>query len=138
MVPKERTKRVTAQTEKDLAAELYAHRADPHEWTDKPVHIEVKPTRSHVISFRMPGDELQSLHEAMQRSGENLSDYIRRALAIRIRGEHATQTLDVTSGAHALQYRTDPDLPSSPKTENPTPSIPDKPLRYVALTQMQL
>lgn len=119
------------KNERDLTAELRAHRDDPDEWSEEAVAIEVRPSRSTVVSFRLPSEEFHALHGAAQRAGESLSEFIRSALSLRLHGETAPQALEVTSGVYRLQYNTG--LLPAHRTENPAafPDKPLKPLKYV-------
>jgi hypothetical protein len=101
-----------SENRKDLARELYEHRNDPEEWGEEAEEIEVKPRRSSVLSFRLPPEELDALEQAMARTGESLSEYIRGALAFRIHADAAMPmlgTLGITYGAHSGPYENDPD-----------------------------
>ena len=84
--------------EKDAARELYEHRNDPEEWGEEE-EIEVKPRRSSVVSFRLPPEEFAALERAMENTGESLSEFIRKALAMRLRGiPVGGSTVEVTYG----------------------------------------
>lgn len=75
-----------SEKRRELADELYEHRNDPGEWSEEAEEIEVKPRRSSVLSFRLPPEEFGALERDMARTGESLSEYIRNALALRLRG----------------------------------------------------
>lgn len=75
-----------SESRRNLAKELYEHRNDPGEWGEEAEEIEVKPRRSSVLSFRLPSEEMDALERDMERTGESLSEYIRNALALRLRG----------------------------------------------------
>ena len=72
-----------SESRKDLAGELWEHRDDPEEWGEEAEEIGVKPRRSSVVSFRLPPQELDALEQAMEQTGESLSEYIRGALYLR-------------------------------------------------------
>jgi hypothetical protein len=72
-------------TRKD-SDDLYAHRNDPDEWANEPDQIEVRNTRTSVVSFRVPAEELEALTEAARKAGETLSEYIRSAIQLRVHG----------------------------------------------------
>jgi hypothetical protein len=82
---------------RDLAKELYARRHDPVQWEE----VEVKPAsaRAVVTSFRMPENEFEVLHEAAGARGESLSEFIRKAVALRLHGKPVPLSMNVTSGA---------------------------------------
>jgi hypothetical protein len=90
-------------SEKDLAKELWERRNDPEEWSEEAEDIEVRPRRSSVVSFRLPPEEFDALEKAMARTGESLSEFIRTALALRLRRDPIKSTIELTHG--------DPDYP---------------------------
>ena len=71
-------------TEDVLTRELEATRDDPGEWSDEAVAITVRPQRSQVVSFRLPAEELDKLTQAVEGSGESLSEFVRTSIAMRI------------------------------------------------------
>lgn len=74
------------KTSADEARELYEHRDDPDEWEEEAVPMRVRPSRTAVVSFRLPKNELDALERAAADAGESLSDYLRKAVALRQRG----------------------------------------------------
>ncbi len=86
------------KSEKDLVKEVWEHRDDPEEWGEEAENIEVKPRRSSVLSFRLPPEELAALERAMERTGESLSEFIRKALTARLHGVPIGPSLEVTYG----------------------------------------
>lgn len=100
-----------SESRKDLAKELWEHRNDPDEWSEEAEEIEVKPRRSSVLSFRLPPEEIDALEEALEQTGESLSEYIRNALALRMHaGAIAPMlgTLGITYGAYSGLDENDP------------------------------
>jgi hypothetical protein len=85
-------------SEKDLVKEIWEHRDDPEEWGEEAENIEVRPRRSSVLSFRLPPEELAALERAMEQSGESLSEFIRKALALRLHGVPIGPALEVAYG----------------------------------------
>lgn len=75
------------------ADDLFDHRNDPDEWDDEPAEIDVRPTGSEVVSFRLPSDELDRVMEAARAIGESLSQFVREALNDRL--ESLEETLDI-------------------------------------------
>lgn len=68
-------------------AELEARADDPEEWEEEPDEISVQTrTRTEVVSFRLPCHELDEVAEAAEAAGESLSEYVRGALDMRLRG----------------------------------------------------
>lgn len=94
-------------SEKDVVKELWESRNDPEEWSEEAVDIEVRPRRSSVVSFRLPPEEFDALERAMARTGESLSEFIRTALARRLRRDPIRSTIELTYG--------DPDYPEQIK-----------------------
>lgn len=72
--------------ERKLAARLHKGRKDPTAWHEEPEQIEVRSSRSAVVSFRLPTNEFQSLHNAATLNSESISEFIRKAIALRIAG----------------------------------------------------
>jgi len=69
-----------------LAERLHKQRNDPQVWSEEPEQIEVQRSRSAVVSFRLPTNEFHNLHSAATQSGESISEFIRKAIALRITG----------------------------------------------------
>ncbi len=65
------------------AEELYQHRNDPDEWETEEEQIEVRPSRTSVVSFRLPAEEMVQLERAAKDAGQTLSEYIRTAIIMR-------------------------------------------------------
>lgn len=74
----------TEMNEADVAREAYLHRHDPEEWVDEEEEIVVRPARTAVISCRLPLEEMGALEDAAREAGEKLSEFVRRAVALRI------------------------------------------------------
>lgn len=92
-----------SESRRKLAEELYKHRNDPGEWNEEAEEIEVKPRRSSVLSFRLPPEELDALERNMERTGETLSEYIRKALALRLhRANFAEPMPGIISGSFGV------------------------------------
>ena len=72
------------EAEDRLAAELEAGRDDEDEWGDERVEMDVRPSRTQVVSFRMPLEELETVVAAATASGESLSEFIRTSIALRV------------------------------------------------------
>ncbi|MGH2682901.1 MAG: hypothetical protein ACRDIX_06680 [Actinomycetota bacterium] len=91
--------------QRDPAAELFEHRDDAGEWSEEPEEIEVRPSPSEVVSFRVPSGEFDLLEDAARNAGESISEYIRKALALRLHGTPIGPTIEITSGAERLLVR---------------------------------
>jgi hypothetical protein len=85
-------------SEKDAARELWGYRNDSDEWSEEAADIEVRPRRASVLSFRLPPEELAALERAMEQTGESLTEFIRKAFAIRLHGVPIGPALEVTYG----------------------------------------
>jgi hypothetical protein len=99
-----------SESEKDLVKEIWEHRDDPEEWGEEE-NIEVRPRRSSVVSFRLPPEEFAVLEQAVAQTGESLSEFIRSALALRLRGEPGRSGIEVTYG--------EPDYPDQIMVRSP-------------------
>jgi hypothetical protein len=90
------------QSEKQAAEELYAHRHDEGEWSEEAVEIETRPTRSEVISFRLPSEEISELEAAAKSAGESLSAFIRQAIEDRIQRNRSVSGVMLVSSYLAV------------------------------------
>ncbi len=80
------------------ADDLYENRYDPDEWDDLSVQIEVRPTGSEVVSFRLPADELDRIVDAADAAGESLSEFVRGALRDRLEPSGRALAPTITGG----------------------------------------
>lgn len=112
--------------EAELAAELYEHRDDPAQWAEEPEQIEVRQSRSDVVSFRMPTEEFEALIEASREASESTSEFIRKAIAIRMHGVAIGPAVEVSTGASRLLVRSH--IVTASRTANLAESfVPDLP-----------
>jgi len=81
---------------------LHAHKDDPDEWDDVPSDVSVRPSPGEVVSFRIPGKELDRLQQAAEAEGVTLSEFIRDALRNKIEGKPWSSLDDVSSGVVTL------------------------------------
>lgn len=105
-----------------LADELDAKQGDESQWSQEPVEIQVKPTASQVVSFRMPGDEFDAMVEAAAASGQSISEFARDAIKLRLAAQTAFQAIRVTgklSDWTRSTYRTS-------ENQNPADPEPDR------------
>lgn len=93
------SKRPKKQSAED---ELYEHRRDAGEWSETSVPITVAKTTTEVVSFRLSSSELNELETAAAAQGETLSEFIRKAIAIRIHGEPIGPAVQISFGAQSL------------------------------------
>lgn len=89
----------------DEAKELLEHRDEPGEWNDEPESVTVKPSGSEVVSFRLPAGEVDALTDAAEANGETVSEFIRKALALRLYGTPIGPSVEISSGATRLTIR---------------------------------
>jgi hypothetical protein len=117
--------------ESDLVKELHAHRNDPEEWSEETEDIEVRPSGSEVVSFRLPSEELDALAEASKEAGESLSEYVRKAIAVRLHGIAIGPVVQVSLGTGTLLVRSH--IVTGTRSENVADAIPDLPPLTVAV-----
>jgi hypothetical protein len=86
------------------AEEVFKHRDDPGEWEEDAEVIEVRPSGSEVVSFRIPADQLTDLEGAASVAGETLSEYIRYAIAIRMHGRPVGPVVAVTHQGGSVMF----------------------------------
>lgn len=116
-------------SERDLAKELWEHRNDPDEWEERAEAIEVEPRRSSVVSFRLESEELDEVERAAASSGETLSEYIRKALRIRLHGMAKGPFLGITFAGGAKDVIVYSGLmPAYHVGHTEASFVPDKPL----------
>jgi hypothetical protein len=87
------------QTEEELATELLQHRSDEGEWGEEAVSIKRRPSRTEVVSVRIPSSDLDLIEELAEQVGESISDFIRGAIALRLHGQTMDPVLGFASGA---------------------------------------
>lgn len=90
--------------EKDLVEEIWKHRDDPEEWGEEAKDIRSRPSRSSVVSFRLPIEELDAVEEAAAQNGESVSQYIRGALALRLHGEAVKSPVGIMYGSTGMPH----------------------------------
>ena len=91
-------------SEKELVKEIWAHRDDPEEWSEEAEDIRVQPSRSSVVSFRLPREELTEIEQVRAQTGESLSEFIRGALALRLRGNLVGSTTGFIYGDMGIPF----------------------------------
>ncbi len=93
-------------TQHDDAEELFRHRHDPEEWETEEEVIEVRPTRTSVVSFRVPSEEMEWLERAAKEAGQTLSEFIRAALALLRHVQRSTlATYNLSYGSQGVPQR---------------------------------
>lgn len=95
------------EKERELADQLESAREDAGEWSEDRVDIDVQPSRSQVVSFRLPLEELERLQAMARAENESISEFIRDAVELRIR--HTVEpAVYVTHTAHTMTVRRSP------------------------------
>jgi len=86
------------ENEDRMAAELEGGRDGGEEWAEEPVAIEVRPSATQVVSFRMPLEELEMTINAAKASGESLSEFVRNSIALRLEPATPRPVAAIASG----------------------------------------
>ena len=121
-----------SSSENNPIEELWERRHDPEEWSEEAVEIEARPTGSTVVSFRLPYEEYEELEEAASARGESLSEFIREAVRIRLKGSSIPAFVEMTSGgARDFWLRTN--IPEHQRGTEPS-SVPDSDRELLAGT----
>ncbi|GEM_PF-2822772 len=66
-----------------LMQELQQQSEDAALWEQAPADIEARPSRTSVLSLRLPTAEFHALLHAARNAGESVSEYVRKAIAMR-------------------------------------------------------
>ena len=93
--------------EDQMAKELEQTRDDPGEWGNDAVEIEVRPSPSQVVSFRLPLEEVELLTSSADALGETLSQFIRKSIEMRSR-RMALPTVNLTLTGLSMTVRHSP------------------------------
>jgi hypothetical protein len=122
----------TEMNEAELAREAYLHRRDLAEWIDEEEQIVVRPARTAVISCRLPLDEMETLEDAAREAGEKLSEFVRKAVTLRIGVRHPRAQISVVANTATEEnhpqttwsYRNTPEESNAPySTVLPAPAL---------------
>jgi hypothetical protein len=76
----------------ELAKRLEQESDNDEFWNQQPTEIKARPSRTSVLSLRLPTDEFRALLRAARNAGESVSTYVRTAIAMRL----TTQPTSVT------------------------------------------
>jgi len=117
----------SAEAEQRLAAELRARRAEPDEWDETPIRAEIARERNALMSFRLPTSEFVALQKAARASGETLSEFIRKAVGLRLHGKPVMSAVQIASGLRQGSIQTTMIVPALPsgRSENSIQRGPD-------------
>lgn len=84
------------KTTDDLANELERQSSeDADMWQQEPTQVEARPTRTSVLSLRLPTREFHALLRAARAAGESVSEYVRKAIAMRQALEPMASTVNI-------------------------------------------
>lgn len=120
-------RRRSAEAEQRLATELRASRTEPDEWDETPVQASVARERNVLMSFRISASEVIALQRAARQGGESLSEFIRKAIGLRLYGKPVINAVQIASGLHQGSIQTTMVVPTlrSGHSENPLQKGPD-------------
>lgn len=97
----------------ELARELERDADDDAMWEREPVKIERRPSRTSVLSLRLPTAEFHGLLKAARQAGESVSEYVRGAISARVATQQPATIITVTGenvihlgGGPETQWRT--------------------------------
>jgi hypothetical protein len=71
------------KSSEELAQQLERETDDEEMWTQEPAKITTRSTRTSVLSLRLPTQEFHALLRAARNAGESVSEYVRKAIAMR-------------------------------------------------------
>lgn len=80
----------------ELAKQLEQESEDDTLWEQEPVPIERRPNRTSVLSLRLPTTEFHALLKAARVSGESVSEYVRKAIAMRLSYQPESPVVNVS------------------------------------------
>ncbi|HEU0026153.1 MAG TPA: hypothetical protein VFQ25_03480 [Ktedonobacterales bacterium] len=70
--------------DEEVARQLERDVDDDEMWEQEAVKIERRPSRTSVLSLRLPTAEFHALLRAARQEGESVSEYVRKAIAARM------------------------------------------------------
>ncbi len=124
--------KIMTSNEKELAKVLHETRDDPDEWEESADEIEVRREGSQVVSFRIPAEEFELLLEAVEKTGDKLSTYLRKALLLCVHGTPVGPSVDVSGDISIRSH-----LANSRRNESAEPVgeqiVPDYPPEHASL-----
>ena len=80
----------------ELAQQLKQRSEDDELWARESVQIVARPSRTSVLSLRLPTGEFHALLSAARGSGESVSEYVRGAITLRRMLQPVAPTVNVT------------------------------------------
>lgn len=82
---------------------------DAELWTQEPVRIEARPSRTSVLSLRLPREEFHALLKAARTSSESVSEYVRKAIILRRENEQAASSVNVSYTYPGMPGKVEPE-----------------------------
>lgn len=99
--------------DEEVARQLERDADDEEMWEQEAVQIERRPSRTSVLSLRMPIAEFHALLRAARQVGESASEYTRKAIAARMATQPPSTIISVQltyqgapAGGAPLEWRT--------------------------------
>lgn len=92
------------KNQEERARELKARRHEKGQWSEEAAPASVRQPKE-IISFRLPSAEFDALEEAAGRVGESISEFVRKALALRLYGEPIGPAVEISSSGERLSLR---------------------------------
>jgi hypothetical protein len=80
----------------ELAQQIERESEDPELWSQDAAQIEARPSRTSVLSLRLPASEFRTLLADARRAGESISEYVRKAIAMRREFQQNSPTINVS------------------------------------------
>jgi hypothetical protein len=116
-------RRRSAETEKALAAKLYARRGESADWDETAVDALIAPQRGVVTSLRLPLRDFVEIQRAAKSAGQTVSEFIRGAIALRLRANVLVNALQVATGSSEGRSQATFVVPAleAGRTQNPGP-----------------
>jgi hypothetical protein len=134
-----RKRQQSAKREKALAVRLQTRRSRGDDWDETPIPADVHPNRGVVTSVRMPLGEFLAVQKAATAAGQTVSEYVRAAIAMRLRGMVRVNAVQIHSVARDAQsqatFVVHQPASAGGETRNPDPEINPQELRFANLTR---
>ena len=92
----------------DLAKQLEQEADSDDLWTQEPVQIESRPSRSSVLSLRLPTAEFHTLLQAARNAGESVSTYVRKAITMRLTAQHTPAVVNISGSYIGMPRKDEP------------------------------
>jgi len=116
----------------ELASQMEQQSSEDAElWTQESTPIEARPTRTSVLSLRLPTAEFHALLRAARSAGESVSEYVRNAIVMRQTLQPMSPTVNITGELSSVEFsgywgsytRANPQLETTPGPKGVTESL---------------